>query len=355
MEEKDGGSVREIILHFDVPGHAITTDQFIDNIIGVRKIIKNLNEVVFDSKAQIKIEITPPKRGSFLINLDINVATATITAFSFASWAFIESKTGSAFIEGLTGRQPEQIAKELGRQVTNIAKDSTQTICEGVATALIKICTLEILIKNNNELIELGINEIEFQEALKGKSQFYNACIDNDQLKAVGFDESNKFMVTRDEFCSHIRNEEALVVDYTPLDSLKSIEEITNLEIKFETKEIKIFQMTWSVKNKQPGLWSAVFGSKDEIVKFKIIDDEFWKLVKSGQIKPIEAGPVNAVVQWCYEVSENRKTNYKVCKVIEFSGQILSAPLSLEELKLCCGSGSEVTDLQNEQRSFQLR
>jgi hypothetical protein len=88
--------IQEICLHFDVPEHHLSLDDFISYAKNTRSIIDNFNKEVFSGKLEYKLLVLPPGPGSFLKKMGLvilGVPTLLLTD--------VVGDIGKGFIEGL--------------------------------------------------------------------------------------------------------------------------------------------------------------------------------------------------------------------------------------------------------------
>lgn len=141
-----------IPLHFDVPKHQMSLQEFIEFAKDTTSIIDNFNEEFFEGKLKYKIYVVPPKDGGFIELLGITVAFVVGSA-----WVFVESDIGKAFIEELTGHTTEYWAKRAAVETKNIyanladSANHSQRILEQkkLASLVLAKSTINFLKKRN--------------------------------------------------------------------------------------------------------------------------------------------------------------------------------------------------------------
>lgn len=162
-----------INLHFDTKENYLTIEEFQTFYKVVSDIIENMNEEICFSKLEYKLVIIPPKEGSFLDTIGILVPVG------FVVWTVLISDVGKGFIRGLTGKEPEYHAEDIGK--------------------FIKDFVITFLKKE-----KIDNSEINITKSLEAKNLFYNTCINSNYINGVGFDDTHNFPISRDQFPQYI-------------------------------------------------------------------------------------------------------------------------------------------------------
>ena len=185
-------SIEVLPIHFDVPEHFIPLRTFVDTASHAEEIVASLNAEWFAGELEYQVVVIPPKSGSFLIGL--GVAVVAITA---ASWKFLHSDVGRAFVRGLTGEEPAHWGEQAGKRVRECLGKKPQTD-EPTTDAAVpddeRIIPLElvknvlavqkastsiilvdrrgpvILVKDVSELRRVGVDPQRFQETFEART-----------------------------------------------------------------------------------------------------------------------------------------------------------------------------------------
>lgn len=109
-----------LFIHFDVIEHHLNLDTFIQTADSARKVVEALNNTFFKSELGLEIIVLPPSEGSFLTRLALLLGgTGTllmgVAELSDKAISFVESDVGAAYVEGLTGKAPEEWARDIGK------------------------------------------------------------------------------------------------------------------------------------------------------------------------------------------------------------------------------------------------
>lgn len=326
---KEIDQATEIIpLHFNVPGHHLPLDQFIETARSTQAIVDNFNKEFFDGKLKYQILVIPPKEGTFLEILGVVISVGA------PIWAFLSTDIGRAYIKGLTGHDPVYWAEKAGEKTKEYLVDEngglgktiddkdkpkkspevTQEEKKAISIIVVQI-TLGFLQKEPDELRKIGISKDKYRAAYSARNRIYQSCIDNSEVQGLGFDTTPNFPIKRSEFPKYI----------IEVPAEQEIED--NAVWKVETKDIKVNSPNWKREGRK---WQAETNA-DKEVWFSIEDDAFWHHVRIKDIQPDIND--NMKVQWAYPGDSSKPSNVKVLKVLTYNGKKISDPLSNEELE----------------------
>ncbi len=334
-----------LFVHFDVDGHFLKLDTFIKTAESARDIIAALDNTFFQGSLQYELIVLPPDEGSFLKKLVIWVTGGTAAVFGF-----LNSDVGAAYIEGLTGKAPVEWAKELGqanrdhildasellRTKEGTAAESTKltsvhpiatkfrsdyVACQSSAKMIVAL-TRGILEKETSELSKIGLEAGGLIDALDARADFYAACINDREVKGVGFTPDDKFPVSRMLFPERAQK---------PVRKEKEEEPI---EWVVSTENIYVTSPNWDENDQRARQWKGKDSTLHDCY-FVIEDSEFWRLVKRKDLR-VEVLDI-LKVQWAYQIVDGRPKNRRVLCVLEFNENKLADPLSSEEMQLILG------------------
>jgi hypothetical protein len=108
----DDSTINVLPIHFDVPEHYIPLKTFIVTAARTETIIGAVNADWFGGKLEYEVVVIPPTPSPLLLGLGI-----VVSAVSVATWSFLHSDVGKAFIKGLTGEEPKHWAEKAGEQL----------------------------------------------------------------------------------------------------------------------------------------------------------------------------------------------------------------------------------------------
>jgi len=349
----EDGSIDVLPIHFDVPDHYIPLRTFIDTASHAEEVIASLNAEWFSGELEYEVVVIPPKPGTFLIGLGI--AVVAITA---AGWKFLHSDVGKAFIRGLTGEEPAHWGEQAGRRIREKIKKPVSNIkappelesditdvkaiepadkevaVQKASTSIILVeSTKSILVKEVSELRRIGIDPQRFRETFEARNEFYRACWQEKELRAIGFDETDSFPIDRKDF-ARLQvplepREEAPTVDPSTVD-------VTTVTVTSPNWDRRDASRTWRGKD-----------ASGRYRFFKVTDEFFWALAEADQLNL--RGLDTMKVQWAFEGRGRQAKNFRVLRVLEYNGDELAEPYDEAALNGILGphlmSGSDQDDL----------
>ncbi len=332
----EDGAIEVLPIHFDVPNHYIPLKTFIQTANQAEGVVASLNTEWFAGELEYEVVVVPPRPGSLLVGLGVAVVTITV-----AGWKFLHSEIGKAFVCGLTGKEPAHWAKHIGERIrstvssehiaeelTDVPKleandeESAPPEIRNTSTSIILVeSTKAILTKDAGELRRVGVDPEHFREALEARNEFYRACWEEDELRAIGFDETDTFPISRKDFVQ-------LQVPLGPRE--ETLEE--------EPSTVEITMVTVSSPNWDRGDASRMWRGKDATGRyrnFKMTDEGFWSLATQDQL--VLHGQDTMKVQWAFQGDGAKRKNYRVLRVLEYNGEHLSDPLDGDALDAILG------------------
>jgi hypothetical protein len=298
----------EIILHFDVPEHYIPLNQFIDTARSAQDIIESFNKEFFEGKAKYEIWVRTPEPGG------LTEVLAVIFTCMTSVWAFLCTDIGRAYIKGLTDQDPTYWADQLGKKTRQLSEIDKQRLC----AIIIAMMVTGFLQRDTPDLEKIGLSQEKFRKAYIARNKFYEACIENEEVRGLGFDRSHVFPITRAEFSDFI-------VDLPSPPEIQEIEEA--ICWKFDTADLLVNSPNWKRDSKRK--WQGSTPEKQDIA-FVIEDENFWEHVNLKDISPNITD--NMQVQWIYQNNAAKPTNARVLRVLSYNGKEISAPLTDAEL-----------------------
>lgn len=343
IDNENTGKAHSLIpLHFDVPKHELSLDEFIDAAQGTRTIVENFNQELFGGKLKYKIIVIPPKPGTFLELLSISLIGVASYKIFQGFWSFINSDIGKAYIRGLTEREVEEIAEQAGaktrewlQKLSNPNKEIKSSDVPDEEMKFISIILVQITIgflrKAPGELQRIGLSKEKYRLAYNARNRIYQNCMDNREIEGLGFDTQPNFPIRREDFPKYL-------VDVPPEEEPEEDHVWT-----VETKDILVNSPNWKRDSRRK--WQAECGEEKDIA-FTIEDEMFWHLVRTKDIDP----EINdsMTVQWAYPYKNYGRANVQVLKVLRYNGREVSPPLSDAEL-------SEILDQHKVKEDTQRR
>lgn len=342
--EFDGRSDR-LYIHFDVSDHFLKLDTFIKTAESARKVIDALDETFFNGSLEYELIVLPPAEGTFLSKL------AVLVGVPGAVFAFLNSDVGGAYVEGLTGRSPSEWAKSFGEdhraRIDSVLEESETPadetgldVIEGPPEALsmsadeackeaaqiVVAMARGVLEKSQDDLQKVGMEVGALADAVDARADFYAACIENRDVKRVGFTPDDDFPIPRNAFPERAQKPARKPKDEEPPEWSVSIE------------SIYVTSPNWDKEDQKTRQWKG----KDQIRRdcyFVIEDAEFWHKVKHKALN-VEVLD-NLKVQWAFQNIDGRPKNRRVLRVLEFNSDKLADPLPPAAVRAILGQYSE--------------
>lgn len=329
-----------LFFHFDVQDHYLKLETFIQTAESARRIIEALDKTFFKGLLQYELIVVPPEEGTFLSKLALWVVGGASAVFAFAN-----SDVGAAFIEGLTGQPPAHWATEAGKATRATIEGAAKLIetdseehgepsaapeddaaCRESAKITVEI-TRAILESSPEKLRKVGMDFGDLPDALDARADFYLACIDDSEVKRVGFTPGDDFPIPRSSFPERAIRPQRKDSDETLPEWVVSVE------------SIYVTSPNWDEEDQKARQWKG----KDQIRRdcyFVVEDKEFWQLAKRRTLH-VEVLD-NLKVQWAYQIVDGRPKNRRVLRVLEINGDKLADPLGHEALSAVLGGYSAV-------------
>lgn len=337
----DDGAIEVLPIHFDVPEHYIPLRTFIETASHAEEIVASLNAEWFSGELEYEVVVVPPKPGTFLIGLGVAVVTVGV------AWKFLHSDVGKAFVRGLTGEEPAHWGELAGKRIrerlsrttvdmqdelaavdqtdvtatADVVGDEGLTVERATTSIILVESTRSVLIKDVNELRRIGFDPSRFRDSFEARNEFYQACWDEKELRAIGFDGTDVFPIDRKDFAR-------LQV------TLATREEIPDSE----PTTVEVTTVTVTSPNWDRGDPSRNWRGKDAAGRyrfFKVSDEGFWALASADQLNL--RGLDTMKVQWAFEGRGRQAKNFRVLRVLEYNGDTLSEPLSADAIEAMIG------------------
>ena len=176
-EHTKSSEIYRLPIHYDVPEHTLSIDSAIQGLMSVRGVIRELEkQLIIPGKnyQSPEIMISADEEGGFKQILTISGAAALF-------WAAVqveESENFAKFMQEIKGEEYEngQIGAFLGKVTTSFME------------------------KDAEEFEQLALGKINFNKANKFKSDFYNRCLMDGNIKGLEFNDDDKFLIQRNDF-----------------------------------------------------------------------------------------------------------------------------------------------------------
>lgn len=232
--------LQEFFVHFDLENnlHEIPIEQSIITEQALKTIINWLNEKLFDNKLELKILVFPQENWSLLKKFWIWV----VTVWSFIAWSMF-SDVANWIIMWLWD----------WRDLKEYVKDWTIDF---------KILVKWFLEKDSSILEASWMNHLEFYELYKAKNQFYSQALDNPNVKAIWFDNSQNFPIQKLDFFQKMVDLSLEKFSFDPIDKYHNVLVISWINT-YEDK-----YLVWQLKDKKVKRKFSAYMKDDEFNDF---------------------------------------------------------------------------------------
>ena len=174
-------------LHFDVQGHYLQTSTLISGLQAVEDVVQGLNKFHFNGKLPIKVISLPSEEGGYLANIAFVVGIGlSLVEIAKELIDIHESDTFRVAVEEFTGEP--YVHEEVTRNLSGAFRDSVGGF----------------FLINNEKIRQLCDDSPLLDKAIKSKSRFMLQCINDSDVRGLGFSASHDFRITGDDFWKHI-------------------------------------------------------------------------------------------------------------------------------------------------------
>jgi hypothetical protein len=327
-----------IPIHFDVPGHHLPLDVFIQTATSTRVIVDAFNDRVFSGKLHYQLVILPPEDGTFLAKLGF-----ILVAGWGAVWTFTASDVGKAFVKGLTKHEPAYWFERTGAALREFALDENppnlseivqdkekRSVIGQFETMIVTESTKSFFQSDKFELQKIQINPQTFRDAFEARNDFYRACGADNEIQAVGFEDTDDFLIKRKDFAR-------LQVAVPPKEEM-----LVDMPWKVETTILKVTSPDWEKDDRQRR-WKGRDPKNRERL-FSVDDEHFWGLVAARKLDPHIIDQMK--VQLAY--TGEKRANARVLKVIEYNDVRLGEALNDNALSAVLGAYNQIVSGQDD-------
>ena len=323
-----------IVFHFDVAAHSVPVRQFVDTANATLSVIDCFNEELFEGKVRYELRVITPAPGGLIEILEL------VIAVGLPIWGFLATDIGKAYLKGLTGHEPAYWAERSGEKTRKLIRRRSRDVGppddsigfmvsspfvevthedekKELEAAILAELIVRFMETNTDQLEKIGVTKKKFRKAYAAKNKVYQGCIENREVKGLGFDQTDDFPLSRDDFPRFITSlpeEQNIEPDETPTWRVEEVDILANSP-NWERDGRKWQGRTHDIKD----------------IAFVIEDEEFWQHVKTKDISP-EFGD-NMKVQWAYPVSSAKPSNVRVLKVLSFNGREIADAMTEGELQ----------------------
>lgn len=304
-EHTKSSEIYRLPIHYDVPEHTLSIDTAIQGLMSVRGVIRELEKQLIIPGKNYKspeIMISADEEGGFKQILTISGAAALF-------WAAVqveESENFAKFMQEIKGEEYEngQIDAFLGKVTTSFME------------------------KDAEEFEQHAPGKINFNNANKLKSYFFNRCLMDANIKGLEFNDDDKFLIQRNDFPMKISRNLSKETE----SELKIYRDVTLVSaVEIDLNRVWCFQDSFSKKDINAYMedeeFKESFFKGHYPLKTSFHDDKVTILIEA--ITDVEGG------------IKTKKTRFNVTKVCKFNDiDIAPIPSSVDKYNPDLNQGS---------------
>ncbi len=268
----------DLFIHFGVSGHEIPIEQAIITDQSIKIIVEEFSKNLFEGKFNVRILVTPVKEGSQLKKYFISAVI---------------------FMGGLSAQPLVDASLRIFVNGKNMEENFV------IILSKLKTSVKDFLEKDTNYLEKSGITKDKFVKAYVAKNNFYKACLDNDEVTSLGFDDSVHFPIKRNDFVNRVTG--LSKSDLEPIEKFHKLKVVSSIQTKEDENRV------WQVKDIKKGEIKGVY------IKDENFYDFYWQnslLIKNFVVK----------VRYLLEIDENGEIKFQdkgkeIIKVYEYNGK----------------------------------
>lgn len=317
-----GRPVLSLPIYYDVQESRVRLDTFIGVAKQYENLIHILAEEIFGQQIVIQVYVLPPEEGSLRQVLGVVVVAGMGGILGTGGW-----EIGRGFINGLTGQSPEEWSQQLGEELREMLSsevdESAPTIQqEGPDFELQQVVELTSAVvevgqhfasNTTRDLVSAGVNPEQYADAFNAKTKLFQHVEVDIQINGIGFGHEREAPIRREDFGKyqiHTKRED---------EPDEWILETVTYRVSSPNWDRYDSRRKWKGRDREGG-----------VVYFVIIDDAFWELANSGGL---DSNVIDELVaQVAIKVTDGRKGDRYVLKVIRFNDKPISKELSPTEL-----------------------
>ncbi len=210
-ENAEDGTGAEIIYHFNVKQHRIPLQQFIDTADTTKAILDDFNHQFFGDKLKYSLYVVPSEEGGLVEAFRIILLSGTIlgkaavggTIIMYGLGEFLDTGMGKYIYEKYIDEPLPWLKDTIDKNDTDHKSDEgikAPVLSKEVVESFLSVLPSYLLSENVENLKVAGITPDKFPKAFKARDTFYNACIENEEVRGIAFDRSHDFWIKRERF-----------------------------------------------------------------------------------------------------------------------------------------------------------
>lgn len=174
--------IARLPIHFDVTAHYLTAADYLVAVKSFKTVLEDFNKRIFDGAIEYEFLVLPAEDGSYKGVCGVLVKGVKSTAKTVLTVGALGAVLGLAdnsilndFTKELTGKTIQEV--HIGKELAIFLRDMTTGFYSTASD------TLERIIPH----------DLNLDKAMFAKTEFYTMCIDNRDISAIGFDDTDTF------------------------------------------------------------------------------------------------------------------------------------------------------------------
>lgn len=215
--------LQDFFIHFDLENnlHEIPIEQSIITEQSLKTIINWLNEKLFDNKLELKILVFPQENGSLLKKFWIWLVAGS----SFIVWNMFPDVTNWIIMWLWDWRELKEYVRD---EIIDF-----------------KVFVKWFLEKDSSILEASWMNHLDFYELYKAKNEFYSQALDNQNIRAIWFDNTQNFPIQKLDFFHKMVDLSLEKFSFDPIDRYHNVLIVSWINT-YEDK-----YLVWQLKDKK--------------------------------------------------------------------------------------------------------
>lgn len=243
---------QEFVVHFDIPDHRLTIDEFYQTAKTVQIITDSFNQFLFDGKPLVGMYVKAPEKGGVIETLELVLVQHPLISV-------VVTPVGVLFldgiIKGLVGKNISEMGQTFSIGTQKIIQDMVNDTANDiqrlkidvpVGLELLKGSVEVFLQRDSNEIKKIEGSEKISLDASVAKSKFYTMCAKSGKIKGLGFSRKHEFPIKQSDFIKHI------IAEPIQTDDIQRRYELHEVTI-IAPVNVEDSQVQWKTKDKNTG------------------------------------------------------------------------------------------------------
>jgi hypothetical protein len=328
-----------LLVHFDVEEDFVRLDTFIASAEATRRSINALNAELFDGKLQVEIIVFAPQPGTLKQYIGVSIrALGGVGVFLVGLSQFLDSRSVQEISKEVFGTHAteaiiEEIRERRDRAQQELKETGDVSMLSGEEVAQI---AERLVVRSAEASLQVSRDTLagsEFagqlgHEFAEAQSELYSAALDDPHVRAIGFTEEDDFPIPRNEFAQRGVRPKPPKEEDEEDEWEVSIVQLRVTSPNFD-KDDQVFRK-WKAKHSGGGYYL-----------FEVLDDEFWRKIRSREIEFTEGTDIEA--QIATRMAKRDPRERRVIRVLKVDRERIASPLDDNALSAVLGKYSKVS------------